>query len=535
MRDRMGVRQSSTPAHLHRSVDTTAADPELSAAGNQAITRLLRDSASGHPIPAGVRARLQAALGVPLTTVRLHTDAAAASSASAQLGARAFTVGSDIYFGSGQYDGDSPTGFHLLAHEVAHTLQNPTAPATDLVVGAVDSPAEREADQVADKVTTHRSATVSPRPGSVIRREPLASMAEPSLDQRYHAALVTARETGDWRTAAMLLNGFNRADILGRLAELTAEDVSYLHLGALGNYQVGPGSQLAQLTRPSTGGDTRLAGGGIAVANMTATQKLVEAFNRADINTAVRERFLAMMPPEVLVGAIISFAAVFVVSQFTPVGWAADIALLATTLFVGTALIRAANHLINFAAARHATTSEQLDTAGREFARAVAEVEVDAIMFLITRRAGPSGGAPYSGSASGGVVLATTRGQLVLVAAETIPVAVGRQLGVTAGATTMAMASDPRDADYWENTYGDDPLNDQPRRQRISDGHKEELENSGWLKERLPDPDMRREFVYDLRRRYGGQHGHHPPGAPVTERALREWLQTNYPNHQLAR
>src|SRR5215472_1971271 len=40
-----------------------------------------------------------------------------------QLQARAFTVGQDIYFGRGEYRPDTPQGGGLLAHELAHTIQ----------------------------------------------------------------------------------------------------------------------------------------------------------------------------------------------------------------------------------------------------------------------------------------------------------------------------------------------------------------------------------------------------------------------------
>jgi hypothetical protein len=52
----------------------------------------------------------------------VHTDAAAADAANA-LGARAFTVGQDMFFGQGQYGTQSTEGQRLIAHEAAHTVQ----------------------------------------------------------------------------------------------------------------------------------------------------------------------------------------------------------------------------------------------------------------------------------------------------------------------------------------------------------------------------------------------------------------------------
>ena len=62
--------------------------------------------------------RLDARLG----DVRVHTDATAARSASA-LGARAYTVGTDVVFGAGQYRPGTRAGDRLLAHELVHVVQ----------------------------------------------------------------------------------------------------------------------------------------------------------------------------------------------------------------------------------------------------------------------------------------------------------------------------------------------------------------------------------------------------------------------------
>jgi hypothetical protein len=54
--------------------------------------------------------------------LRLHTDAVAGSLAQS-LGARAFTAGASIYFGPGAWSPHSTEGQTLIAHEVAHALQ----------------------------------------------------------------------------------------------------------------------------------------------------------------------------------------------------------------------------------------------------------------------------------------------------------------------------------------------------------------------------------------------------------------------------
>jgi hypothetical protein len=54
--------------------------------------------------------------------VRIHTDAAAGQSARS-LNARAYAIGGDIVFGSGEYRHESTSGRHLIAHELAHVEQ----------------------------------------------------------------------------------------------------------------------------------------------------------------------------------------------------------------------------------------------------------------------------------------------------------------------------------------------------------------------------------------------------------------------------
>ena len=60
--------------------------------------------------------------GRDFSRVRIHTGGVAAESARA-IGARAYTVGGDIVFGAGQYAPHTDSGRQLLAHELAHTIQ----------------------------------------------------------------------------------------------------------------------------------------------------------------------------------------------------------------------------------------------------------------------------------------------------------------------------------------------------------------------------------------------------------------------------
>lgn len=107
---------------------------------------------AGRPLEATLTRSLEPSLGATLGAVRVHTDAGAAALARA-VSARAFTVGNDIFFGSGEYRPGSSDGNELIAHEVAHTIQQRGAPASGpLEVSQPGDALEVEAEAVARDV-----------------------------------------------------------------------------------------------------------------------------------------------------------------------------------------------------------------------------------------------------------------------------------------------------------------------------------------------------------------------------------------------
>ncbi|MCV2218481.1 eCIS core domain-containing protein [Thauera sp. Sel9] len=76
----------------------------------------------GEPLPKDARAPLEGHFGRDFADVRIHTDAEAAR-LTAALGARAFTAGRDIYLAADAHAPDTAEGRHLLAHELAHVVQ----------------------------------------------------------------------------------------------------------------------------------------------------------------------------------------------------------------------------------------------------------------------------------------------------------------------------------------------------------------------------------------------------------------------------
>ena len=85
-------------------------------------SRIQRARSSGAPLDPGTRERFETAMGTDLGDVRIHRSATA-DQLNAELSATAFTTGNDVFFSAGSYAPDRPDGQHLLAHELAHTVQ----------------------------------------------------------------------------------------------------------------------------------------------------------------------------------------------------------------------------------------------------------------------------------------------------------------------------------------------------------------------------------------------------------------------------
>jgi hypothetical protein len=76
----------------------------------------------GSPLPDGMRTYMEPRFGTDFSGVRLHTGGDAVQM-NKQLKSQAFTHGRDIYLGAGAQTPGSEAGNRLLAHELAHTIQ----------------------------------------------------------------------------------------------------------------------------------------------------------------------------------------------------------------------------------------------------------------------------------------------------------------------------------------------------------------------------------------------------------------------------
>jgi hypothetical protein len=136
---------------------------------DESVARAIEERrGKGSPLPEDVRGDMEGRLGSDLSDVRVHTDADA-HSLNESVAARAFTVGSDVFFKQGSYSPGSTDGEKLLAHELTHVVQQGGSSAgTPTTVSDPNEASEQQADAVAEAIT---SPSVDTTPAAAARQE----------------------------------------------------------------------------------------------------------------------------------------------------------------------------------------------------------------------------------------------------------------------------------------------------------------------------------------------------------------------------
>jgi hypothetical protein len=146
--------QSSAPAAQGDSVMAKA--KEGGAKNVDDPKAIQQELGAGQPLSWQVRSRMEPAFGMSFSHVRTHIGAKAAG-ISNRVNARAFTVGNHVAFGSGEYLPGTVMGDALIAHELAHVVQQKGADKkvnTMQVKSAEYNALERDADNTAMSVVS---------------------------------------------------------------------------------------------------------------------------------------------------------------------------------------------------------------------------------------------------------------------------------------------------------------------------------------------------------------------------------------------
>ncbi len=397
---------SSAPA-----VDASQAAPPI-------VEEVLR--LPGQPLDPATRAFMEPRFGHDFSQVRVHADAQAVESARA-VGARAYMAGSHVAFGAGQYQPYSDSGRQLLAHELAHVVQQSGGTSAGrLEIGNPHSNAGNAVSSIANQQMHMTPAAEVEQASPVLLRAPTPTvMCAPIFTSTleicrrllksrvFHVsqggAVVTANAgweaSSEWQGAEppscgreiygislsrvgwifdseVGTRGFEQGKPVSRRWTNLPEGDYYLTISTSntnpncclrGDIEVSQESGLVDATSASDRD----------VAAMSAGEKIAEALKRAGtkLGPELGARINELLTPE-SIAMMVTFTSLYIVSQLTPVGWVADIIagglLLATVLMVGREAVEVVEHLIAFLRiASTATTESDFDEAAEHVAVAV--------------------------------------------------------------------------------------------------------------------------------------------------------------------
>jgi len=192
----------------------TELQPEAAASGPipdapPIVHQVLR--APGQPLQDSSRRMMESRLSHDFTAVRVHCDSQAGASARS-IGALAYAVGSHIVFGDGLYQPATPAGRMLLAHELAHVVQQSRGSASMIDgVGTLESAADRVA------------ASVARAPYGVIPvdgRTGLGLFRQPKTPEIAATGKVSAMTPEDMYTKMLAMRGFDESIPAGQLEDV---------------------------------------------------------------------------------------------------------------------------------------------------------------------------------------------------------------------------------------------------------------------------------------------------------------------------
>jgi hypothetical protein len=114
---------------------------------------------AGQPLDAQVKSRMEGAFGHDFSRVRVHANTQATTLTSS-LNARAFTVGTDVGFAAGEYKPGTLIGDALIAHELAHVVQQSASTGNDAPMMKESAPNSEMLEQDADESAVGAVASI---------------------------------------------------------------------------------------------------------------------------------------------------------------------------------------------------------------------------------------------------------------------------------------------------------------------------------------------------------------------------------------
>lgn len=161
------ARPAPLPAPLPAAVPKGIAVQAKSALGGLGAMMAPPIVDAGRPLDPATRQTMESGFGRDFGNIRVHDDARAHDNARS-LGARAYAAGDHLTFGEGHYRPETAMGQALIAHELAHTVQQGGVQmkADGPLPAAADAQLESQADRAAEAVTGGRTAPALSRIGA---------------------------------------------------------------------------------------------------------------------------------------------------------------------------------------------------------------------------------------------------------------------------------------------------------------------------------------------------------------------------------
>ncbi|MEQ8756593.1 MAG: DUF4157 domain-containing protein [Coleofasciculus sp. G1-WW12-02] len=114
--------QTKTEAVQNKGTPPQSSDTSEVEAAPNLEQEIEQKRGSGQPISNKIRQPMEQAFGADFSQVQIHTDSKS-NKLNESIQAKAFTTGTDIFFKQGEYQPDNQPGQELLAHELAHVVQ----------------------------------------------------------------------------------------------------------------------------------------------------------------------------------------------------------------------------------------------------------------------------------------------------------------------------------------------------------------------------------------------------------------------------
>lgn len=140
---------------VQRAEDELEEPVSMKAAPGTAPVQRMEDNSNSTGMPDTVKSQMEGAFNTDFSDVKVHTESAQAKN----IGALAYTQGTDVHFAPGQFKPESTSGKSLIGHELTHVVQQregkvqPTTEVGGMPVND-DVSLESEADAMGNKAAS---------------------------------------------------------------------------------------------------------------------------------------------------------------------------------------------------------------------------------------------------------------------------------------------------------------------------------------------------------------------------------------------